>query len=283
MWLERGMAHLVERVRNRPWHDDVERLSADVQRFGSSAWQTIAARWPALSDLVKDNKLVRARYRPPAAERAEPPLSIEAIDALVAQLTASPSWQARSSAALSLGHVEAEPVVPALVRALRDSSVEVSVAAVDGLSSHLESEATAALLDVLQNSDSYFSPITRVAAISGLARRLRASELGPVLLAIRDIDAEVSIASIAVIAERAPALAREHLLPILRDTAGYFLPIVRLASANALERCGSLTEALANELLPSETDPSVRRVLERARYLMAASEPPEATTPSRVT
>jgi HEAT repeat protein len=188
---------------------------------------------------------------------------------LLAQLTASPSWQARSSAALSLGHVEAEGVVPTLVSALRDISIEVSVSVVDALSSHHELEATTALLDVLKNPEGYFSPITRVAALSGLARRLSIDELGPVFAAVRDIDAEVSIAAISVIAERVPALAREHLLPILRDAGGYFLPLVRLAAANALERSGSLTEPLASELLQSESDASVRRVLDRAKYLMA--------------
>jgi HEAT repeat protein len=271
-WLEHGMAQLVVRVREAAggqWGEEVQKLSADVQRFGNQAWQRIALRWPALAELVKDRTPLRARYRPAAPSAPEPPLSVEAIDALLAQLTASPSWQARSSAALSLGHVEAEGVVPTLVSALRDISIEVSVSVVDALSSHHELEATTALLDVLKNPEGYFSPITRVAALSGLARRLSIDELGPVFAAVRDIDAEVSIAAISVIAERVPALAREHLLPILRDAGGYFLPLVRLAAANALERSGSLTEPLASELLQSESDASVRRVLDRAKYLMA--------------
>jgi hypothetical protein len=263
--LESGVSQLLSRVRARPWHQDVER----VQRIGSEAWRTVAARWPALADLVRERTIVRARYQPPSVNAPEPPLSVESISALVAQLTASPSWQARSSAAISLGHVEADSVVPALVRALRDPSVEVSVSVVDALASHHEPEATSALLTVLKNEEGYFSPITRVSAISALARRLSVDELGPVFTATRDIDAEVSIAAIAVIAERAPALASDKLLPILRDGNGYFLPVVRLAVANALERAGVLNETVSYELLQSEGDPAVRRVLERAKYFMA--------------
>jgi HEAT repeat protein len=277
-WLERSLAHLVQTVRERPWHEDVERIGARVQklsqalepaqRFGDQAWQMIAARWPALSELVRERKIVSARYRPPKPEPTNPALSFEAIDAMLAQLNASPSWQVRRSAALSLGHVEAAGVVPALVRALRDSSVEVAVSAVDGLSSHHERDSTDALLAVLQNADGFFSPVTRVAAIAGLARRLGPDELEPLFAAVRDLDAEVSIAAIAVVAERAPARAREQLSPILRDQSGFFLPVVRLAAANALERSGSLPESLALELAQAEGDPAVRRVLERARYVL---------------
>jgi HEAT repeat protein len=274
MWLEQGMAQLVERVRGRPWHADVERLGAEVQRFGDQAFRKITERWPALAELVRERKVVSARYRPREVARApEPPLSEQAIVDLIAQLQSSSSWPSRVAAASQLAHVEALGVIPALSLALRDASAEVAVAAVDALSSHHDSASTAALTAVLANADAYFSPITRVAAIVGLARRLSLSELGPIFAAVRDIDAEVSIAAIAVIAERVPALAKEHVLPILRDNAGYYLPLVRLAAANALERSGGLRDAgLAAELMAVENDPSVRRVLERAQYFVPSSD-----------
>jgi HEAT repeat protein len=267
MWLEQGLTQLVGRVRGRAWQADVERLESEVQHFGAQAWRRIAARWPALAELVHEGKAVRARYRAPTSPKAEPPLSVEAIAALIAQLITGTSWQARASAAMRLAHVEADEVVPALVQALRDSSAEVAVAAVDALASHHGAQSTQMLLSVLANTDGYFNPMTRVAAMAGLARRLRLDELGPVFAAVRDIDAEVSIAAVAVIGERAPAVARDHLLPILRDTQGYFLPLVRLATANALERAGCLHGSLAQELLQIESDPAVRRVLERSQYL----------------
>jgi HEAT repeat protein len=266
-WLEQGLTQLVGHVRGHAWQADVERLEAGVQRFGDQAWRRIAARWPALAELVRERKSVRARYRAPTAPKVEPPLSPEAIAALIAQLNSGASWQARASAAMSLAHVEADEVVPALVQALRDPSAEVAVAAVDALASHHEPRSTETLLTVLANADGYFNPMTRVAAMAGLARRLRLDELAPVFAAVRDIDAEVSIAAVAVIGERAPAVARDHLLPILRNAQGYFLPLVRLAAANALERAGCLHGSLVQELLQSENDSAVRRVLERSQYL----------------
>jgi hypothetical protein len=126
MWLEQGLGELfnrVKRVHGGAWQADIERLGDEVQRFGGTAWERITARWPALAELVRDRKLVSARYRP-AAKTPDPAavqvLSVEAIEALVAQLLAASAWQARASAALSLAHVDAEGVVPALLRALRD-------------------------------------------------------------------------------------------------------------------------------------------------------------------
>jgi HEAT repeat protein len=271
-WLEHGLAHLVERVKSKPWGAELERFGNHVQRFGGTAWDNIATRWPALGELVRDRKLVSARYRPSATTALQPeaPLSGVAIDAMLAQLVGATSWQSRASAAMSLAHVESDGVVPALVRALRDPSVEVAVAAVDALTSHYEPDSTQALLQVLGNPEGFFNPITRVAAITGLARRLAPTEFNPVFAAVRDIDAEVCIAAIAVIAERVPQLAGEQLLPILRDPTGYYLPLVRLAAANALERAGVLTGGLASEFLRNESDPALRRVFDRAKFFASA-------------
>jgi HEAT repeat protein len=246
-----------------------------------AAWGKIASRWPALAELVRERGLGLAglvqdgrrgeseRPRPDPAVANGVALGAEAIDALIAQLVSSSSWQARASAAMSLGHVSADGVVPALVRALRDHSVEVAVAAADALSGQRDEHAVTELLGVLENREGYYSPVTRVAAISGLARRLDVARFDPVFAALRDIDAEVSIAAVAVIAERVPGRAGKLLLPVLCDRTGYYLPLVRLAVANALERAGALHSGVVGELLPHEVDPSVRRVLERANYLAA--------------
>jgi HEAT repeat protein len=246
---------------------------------GMAAWGKIASRWPALAELVRERGLGLAGLVQDARPREKPrpehavahgvALGAEAIDALIAQLVSSSSWQARASAAMSLGHVSADGVVPALVRALRDHSVEVAVAAADALSGQRDEHAVTELLGVLENREGYYSPVTRVAAISGLARRLDVARFDPVFAALRDIDAEVSIAAVAVIAERVPGRAGKLLLPVLCDKTGYYLPLVRLAVANALERAGALHSGVVGEILPHEVDPSVRRVLERANYLAA--------------
>lgn len=279
MWLERGISELfnrVKRVRVGPWQADIERLGDEAQRFGGAAWQRITARWPALAELVRERKIVSARYQPREKQPVPvaPALSVEAIEALIAQLLAASSWQARASAALSLSQVEGEGVVPALLHALRDPSVEVAVAAVDALGGRDDRTARDALLGVLVNAEGYFNPVTRVAAISGLARQLDAESFGPVFAAVRDIDAEVSIAAVAIIADRMPTAAATQLMPLLRDPSGFYLPIVRLAAVNALERAGCLHSGVVADLLSSEQDPAVRRVLERAQYLQVEAQHP---------
>jgi HEAT repeat protein len=247
-----------------------EQWMGEAQRFGGSAWQKIAERWPALAELLRERTSRRARGRHvkrAAPQATVPDLAPEATDALIVQLMAASSWQARAEAALSLAPCNDDGVIEALLHALRDPSVEVAVACVDALTRHTDQRATQGLLQVLQNQDGYFSPVTRVAAVSALAERLSSDQFEPIASAVRDIDAEVSIAAAAVITERAPQLASTQLLLVLRDGSGFYLPIVRLAIANALERAGLLYAGVVHELLPAERDPAVRRVFERASHL----------------
>jgi hypothetical protein len=85
-----------------------------------------------------------------------------------------------------------------------------------------------------------------------------------VLDVVQDVDAEVSIAAILAISERLPELATSRLLSVLSDETSYFLPLVRLAAANALSRLGTLSNDARAYLLHKETDGDVRRVLEQA-------------------
>jgi HEAT repeat protein len=217
------------------------------------------------SELMRERRPARARRS--QVRRAPLPPQLEMTDALIAQLMAASAWRARASAALSLAHHPGDEVVQVLVRAVRDPSIEVAVAAIDALISHADERASQVFLCVLQNQAGYFSPVTRVAAVSALAQRLTPEHFAPLFAAVRDIDAEVSIAAAAVISERMPRAQSAQLLHVLRDTSGFYLPIVRLAVANALERAGVLHSSVVQELLPSERDPCVLRVLERASHL----------------
>lgn len=275
-WLGERAAQVVEQARTLARTAVSARVVQRSTAAGLAASRKLAARWPLLAELLREpGQSVSSWWQEPTRPQPQPftahgvALGAEAVDALIAQLVASSSWQVRASAAMSLGHVTTDGVVPALVRALRDHSVEVAVAAVDALSSQRGDGALSELLAVLENRDGYFNPVTRVAAISALARRLELGRFDPVFAALRDIDAEVSIAAVAVIAERVPSRAGKLLLPVLCDRTGYYLPIVRLAVANALERTGALHAGVVGEILPHELDPAVRRVLERANYLAA--------------
>lgn len=150
----------------------------------------------------------------------------------------------------------AVPVTPsgqdigALISALRDPSAELAAVAALKLGAAPSPDAARALREVLDNADGYFNPLTRVAALQALTHALPEApgpgELEPLLARVRDIDAEVSMAAIDAIAERAPAsVAIERLLPVVLDDSGYFLPSVRDAATRALERAGLLTTARA--------------------------------------
>jgi HEAT repeats len=261
---------LIERVRESSLPIEVERVGSQVQRLGQRAFTRMLKRWPGLSELVNEPGKVVRRGRAPARKPSDVGQLAEfegddtAADVLVVQLVAAPTWQSRASAAEALARVQGEGIAEALTHALRDASAEVAIAAVDALAQRGEPAAVGALRAVVDNVDGFFSPVTRVAALSALGRMLCDSELAPIVGCVRDVDAEVSIAAIAVVADRQRETALEHLLPILEDRTGYFLPVVRLAAANALTRSGALTPELSSQLLESEAAQSVRRVLERA-------------------
>jgi HEAT repeat protein len=181
----------------------------------------------------------------------------------LAQLERAAQWQERALAAAQLAPVEAPAALAALLRALRDPSADAAAAVVDALATRAEPAAWRALLEVIGNADGYFHALTRVAAIHGVARSADGEGLQPLLDAVHDLSAEVSIAAIAALASRVPD-ARSQLIHVLRDGSGYFLPPVRLAAAHVLTQVGALGTGVAEELLQHETDLGVRELLTAA-------------------
>jgi hypothetical protein len=268
-WLDPAHAlEFIAKVRSGQLPGELGRVSGQVQRLGERAFGRLLQRWPAIADLVTEPTQAIRRRRAPKSNGvtngSKGPLDEAALEVLIVQLVTAPSWQTRMSAAETLAQLDGDGVLQALTRALRDPSVEVAIAAIDALARRQDRASLDALRVVLDNQDGFFSPVTRVAALSALGRMLSDTELAPVMALIRAMDAEVSIAAIAVVADRKSATATEYLLPVLQDTSGYFLPLVRLAAANALVRAGALTPELAQQLLDREDPTSaVRRVLER--------------------
>jgi hypothetical protein len=246
-----------------------EHVPARVQRLGSQTWQRMLARWPALADLVGDGQprssptgAVKSGVR--SVQNSPADAVLLSPELWCAQLIdPAAGWEARADAATALQQCQGDAVVMALIAALEDPSAEVAAAAAGALAHQEDARALQALRTVLENPAGHLSPITRAAALSGLADRLSGAELAPVLDAVRDQDAEVSIAAIAAIAERAPERSELHLMPVVRNEAGYFLPLVRLAATKALERTGVLGSPLAQELLGNESDSEIRFVLQR--------------------
>jgi hypothetical protein len=269
----------LDRVRIAAAADDSSGLRAQAQRFGAQAFRRVAARWPELAELVFGIKAEPAvPLRPPpraAADRSEAvserpvvPIDTATTRAWLAELAGADAWQARASAAKKLAGSTGDDVVIALRAALRDLSSEVAVAASESLASKPGDAPTQALLEVLRNTDGYFSPVARVAALRGLATRLGDSELTPLFAALRDVDAEVSIAAIVALSERAPDGIAAELDALLRDRSGFYLPIVRLAAANALLRLAALEASAVTSLCADETDPAIARVLHQVAHVV---------------
>lgn len=270
LFVVRRLVVLLERARER-WKGPAQDFAGQAQRFGSQAWHRVVARWPTLDGLI-DPQFIEARAPvgapsapPRAAASVAPQAELSAdIERALSVLRNSESWRERVSAATQLTTCDHERVVSALLEAVKDPSAEVAVAVVDALSAQPDRRALRALREVLANRAGFYSPVTRVAALSNLARRLARTELEPVINALGDVDAEVSIAAIASICELFGKEAHEYLLPIVQNENGFFLPVVRLAAANALTRANALDAELSRHLLHNEQDPDVRAVLERS-------------------
>jgi hypothetical protein len=268
------LVNVIERIRLR-WKAPTQEFAGQVQRFGNQAWRRVIARWPALELLVQDRPLgERSPVRRPVssgdtpddhtpAGGSEEPERAQTKRELLENLEYAESWQDRVRTLTALAEHRGEDVMAALLPAVRDTSAEIAVAAIDALTAQPDARAGRALRDVLANAEGFFSPVARVAALSGLAERLPKNGFEPIFEAVKAVDAEVSIAAIALIAKHHPGVALERLLPLLRDDSGFFLPVVRLAAINALEHTRALTPAEAGALLDGEHDPAVHTVLAR--------------------
>lgn len=201
------------------------RIQAQVppraQRFGKGLWRRITDRFPALAELLNES----------------------------APRSAGNGYAQEIAARQTQSEAPHEDLAT-LIATLRDASAEAAAVAALKLGSRSEPEAAQALRAALENADGYFNPLTRVAALQAFTLRLppepNAGEVATLTSLVRDIDAEVSMAAIDAVAQRASSSAAiDSLLPVVLDETGFFLPIVRAAATRALERAGLLSTASA--------------------------------------
>lgn len=95
----------------------------------------------------------------------------------------------RAAAAEALGRLGDVRALDALVVAVRDPMAESSAEAVRALAMLNDPRAVAALVDVVRNSDGYFLPVVRRAAVLGLAK-LGGAEANAELIRIAHNDFE---------------------------------------------------------------------------------------------
>jgi hypothetical protein len=207
-------------------------------------------------------------------ELVPPPTSkevdLESMRSMLETLSNDPDWNRRARAALALSAANDETAIGALLAALADSSAEVAVAAISALAQRPGARVTAELTRVLRNADDFFNPMTRAAAMRALTLRAEGIDVTLWASVVNAIDAELSMAAIAIIAERCPEHLLALVLPVLEESSGYYLPMVRLAAAGALESAGLLAAKVAERLLHDERDETVRAILQRSARADAA-------------
>lgn len=237
-------------LRALPW-------PAPIQRVTARGLQRLKARIPELADLL-DGPKPKPRPKSQADTRA-PTTSLPEL----LQMLCANDYTVRAKAAQTLANYREPEALDGLVGALRDASVEVAVAAATSLSVAGGERAVASLLGVLANTEGFYHPLVRAAAVHGLGGVLPRDERGPLVRALRDVDAEVSIAAIGAFSNSIGRDSATALLAVVENTDGFYLPITRLAAARGLERLPPYGTSDLERVRSWESDPAVGDVLDR--------------------
>jgi hypothetical protein len=252
------------------------RIPPAQQQLATTALHAAAARWPQLSRLLNlfpaaapepfaappGNPAEAHRGDDAPATRARPPQPSQASHRPhLAQLRDASDYAERARAALALSTTVDAETTAALVAALRDPSSEVAAQAAEALGHHRGDAATSALQGVLENRDGFFNPMTRASAVRALGVLLPPNQGTPVASAVADVDALVSLAAIAALAERDENASASALMGVLENRAGFYLPLTRQAAARALMRLQNYEPDRLRRLLENEYDAAIRDTL----------------------
>jgi hypothetical protein len=236
-------------LRSLPW-------PTPLQRVTQRGLERLKARIPELAELLD------GRPAKKASPRTQTRTDVSSLPELLTMLGAR-DYQTRTKAAQALANHRDEEAVEALIGVLRDRSVEVAVAAATALSVSGGGRARRALLAVLDNAEGYYHPLTRAAAVHGLGGGLTRDDQMPLQRALRDHDAEVSIAAISALSSTYARESTVALLGIVENVDGFFLPITRLAAARGLERLPLSGITDLERVRTWEGDPLVAEALDR--------------------
>jgi hypothetical protein len=243
------LQRVLSALRSLPWPTPLQRVTA-------RSLERLKARIPELAELLDGPQ-------PPKRPRSQAETRVPATELpeLLALLQAR-DYQTRTKAAQALANHREPEATSALAEALRDRSVEVAVAAATSLSVAGGEGATSTLLAVLDNTEYFYHPLVRAGAVHGLGSLLPRGERAPLVRALRDLDAEVSIAAIAAFSNGGPEGA-PALLAVVENADGFYLPITRLAAARGMERLPPYGSHELVRVRAAESDPAVREILDR--------------------
>jgi len=151
--------------------------------------------------------------------------------------------------------------VSSLIAALRDSSADVAREAAISLGTCGDASAVEPLIAVLKNTDGYFHSVVRAGAAQSLGQLADRRAVEPLVGAIHDSMAEASAEAVRALAQLKDPRAIEPLVEVVRNSGGFFLPVVRRAAVLALAKLGgpAAAEELAAVAANSDEDPIIRK------------------------
>lgn len=243
----------------RALHLLARRLPSPAQRLARRALVPLMERFPGLPALLGFEPVAPKTVQAPESVRPAARTRRQELDAL----RSAPETSERARAARVLALAAEPEVTAALLLALRDSSAEVGVEAADALQHHPGRDTVDALRTVLDNRDGYFSPMTRAAAVRSLAALLPSGSDAVLTAALSQVDAEVSLAALSALVQRAEPSGAVALLGVLEDRTGFYLPLVRRAAAQGLSRLRLAPPERISGVLATEADDAVREALVR--------------------
>jgi len=197
--------------------------------------------------LVKSAKIAPTVTAVAVAEKENAPVAVEQL----------------KTPAVSCDTAQMEPVVSvqSLIQALRDPSADVARDAAIELGRTKDRSAVDALIDVITNSDDFYHNVVRAAAAEALGQLGDVTAVEPLLTLSRDTMAEASAEAVRALAVLNDQRAVGPLIDIVRNSYGFFLPIVRRAAVIALAKLGGPAAAAELKAVSANTseDPVIRQ------------------------
>jgi HEAT repeat protein len=161
----------------------------------------------------------------------------ESLRLLLAEFGSADS-ERRATAAEALGRLADIAAVPALIGGLRDSDADVARESAVALGCLGSAAAVEPLIGVLQNRDGFFHSVVRAAATGSLGQLLDRRAVVPLLNAINDPVAEISVEAIGALGAMPDPRSIPALLEVVRNEHGFFVGTTRRAAILALARIG---------------------------------------------
>jgi HEAT repeat protein len=161
----------------------------------------------------------------------------ESLRLLLAEFASTDS-ERRATAAGALGRLADVAAVPALIGGLRDPDADVARESALALGCLGSAAAVEPLIAVLHNRDGFFHSVVRAAATTSLGQLRDRSAVVPLLNAINDPVAEISIEAIGALGLLPDPRSIPALLEVVRNEHGFFVSATRRAAILALARIG---------------------------------------------